>query len=136
VRLTHYDITEILTSSRWAHTEIVDSDKENDADNVKPKQKHGHNQLAEIVNQRNTTDAKWLEKARKLDEQRHAEMQQLQQCSIDLQENLLVGLGKLADRINILVQSQAKLAAAEANCMEIDNHHRYEESEHRREDTE
>ncbi|KAJ6568690.1 hypothetical protein B0H19DRAFT_1349307 [Mycena capillaripes] len=105
-------------------------------DDLKPKRKRGRNQLVEIVKHRNATDAKRLEKARKLDEQRHTEMQQLQQRSINLQENLVTGFGKLAEGINTLVQAQATLAAAEANRVEMDNRCRHEESERRRDDAE
>ncbi|KAJ6562278.1 hypothetical protein B0H19DRAFT_1259868 [Mycena capillaripes] len=79
------------------HAEIAsESDKENQDgsdEESKPKRKHGRNQLVEVIKHRNTADAKQLEKARRLDEQRHEQMQQLQQCSIDLQENLLDGFG-------------------------------------------
>jgi hypothetical protein len=80
--------------------------------------------LVEVIKHRNAADAKQLEKARRLDEQRHEQMRQLQQRSIDLQENLLNGFGKLADGINTLVQAQANATADR----------RYEESECRREE--
>ncbi|KAJ7849026.1 hypothetical protein B0H13DRAFT_2361530 [Mycena leptocephala] len=122
-----------------AHAEASDSEKENEEttnDDFKPKRKRGRNQLVEIVKHRNAADAKRLEKARQLDEQRHTEMRQLQQRSINLQENIVTGFGKLAEGINTLVQAQATLAAAEANRVEMDNRRRHEESERRRDEAE
>ncbi|KAJ7339878.1 hypothetical protein DFH08DRAFT_812257 [Mycena albidolilacea] len=107
----------------------LDSDKENSDNEVKPKQKHACNQLLEIVQQRNVMDLKQLEKARELDERPHRELQQLQQHSLDTQQNMLTGFEKLTAGVTVLVEAQAKQAAE-------DNRRRYEESEHRREDAE
>jgi hypothetical protein len=54
-----------------------------------------------------------------MDEKRHANMQQLQQRSVELQENILAGFRRLTQGIEALVQAQA----------EVENRRRYEESE-------
>jgi hypothetical protein len=103
----------------------VDSDKENMSDDeIKPKKKR-RNQLLEIVQQRNAADSERLQKAWERDEKRHTEFQQLQQCSIDLQENLVVGFGKLNEGINTLIHAQ-----------EAESRRRIEELERRRKDAE
>ncbi|KAJ7511540.1 hypothetical protein B0H11DRAFT_2214420 [Mycena galericulata] len=84
-----------------------DSEKENDAVERKPKRRR--NQLADIVKERNVTDAKRLEEARKMDEKRHAETVALQERSLALQESMAAGLGKLSEGIAVLVTVQAKL---------------------------
>jgi hypothetical protein len=61
-----------------------------------------------------------------MDEKRHANMQQLQQRSVELQENILAGFRRLTQGIKALVQAQA----------EAENRRRYEESERRRKDGE
>jgi hypothetical protein len=56
-------------------------------------------------------DSKQLEKARELDERRHRELQQLQQRSLDTQQNMLTGFEKLTAGVTALVEAQAKQAA-------------------------
>lgn len=126
-----------LIFPRRRHSDTLsDSDKENSTSDAHRKPKRGRNQLAEIVKQRNAADEKRLDKAREIDERRHAETKALHERTLGLQENLAVGLGKLAEGLNVLVQSQANLAAAEANRVEADNRRRIEEAKRRREDAE
>ncbi|KAJ7114352.1 hypothetical protein C8R44DRAFT_740492 [Mycena epipterygia] len=114
---------------------ISESDKENDTD-TEPKPKRRRNQLTEIVKSRNAADAKRLEHARKVDEDRHAEIVALQQRSINLQENLVTGIGQLSSGLAALANAQAKLTEFEYKRSEEDNRLRYEDLERRRTDAE
>ncbi|KAJ6454240.1 hypothetical protein C8R47DRAFT_1228742 [Mycena vitilis] len=112
-----------------------DSDKENASD-TGPKPKRRRNQLVEIVKSRNASDAKRLEQARKLDQDRHAETIALQQRSLNLQQNLVDGMGKLSDGLATLAQAQAQLTNFQFKRAEADDRLRYEDSERRRTDAE
>ncbi|KAJ6494599.1 hypothetical protein DFH09DRAFT_353512 [Mycena vulgaris] len=110
-------------------------EKEND-EIVQPKSKRRRNQLTDIVKSRNASDAKRLDQARKLDEQRHAESMVLQQRSLILQENMVAGFGQLSQGLAVLAGAQAKLMEMEARRAEADTHMRTEDSERRRVDAE
>ncbi|KAJ7690491.1 hypothetical protein B0H17DRAFT_1134302 [Mycena rosella] len=81
------------------------SEKENGAYIVQPKPKRRRNQLTEIVKTRNTADAKRLEQARKLDEERHAESMALQNKSLTLRENMVNSLGQLSSGLAALASA-------------------------------
>ncbi|KAJ6535496.1 hypothetical protein B0H19DRAFT_1271251 [Mycena capillaripes] len=112
------------------------SDKENSLDIVEPKPKRRRNQLTEILSSRNATDAKRLEQARKIDQERHSQTIALQQQSLALQENMVAGLGQLSQGIGAVASAQAKLMEMETKRTEEDSRVRYEESERRRVDAE
>ncbi|KAJ7093706.1 hypothetical protein C8R44DRAFT_890610 [Mycena epipterygia] len=117
--------------------ETTETEKENRTDDiVEPKPKRRHNQLAEIVKTRNASDAKRLDQARQIDEQRHAQTIALQQRSLALQENMVAVFGQLSQGLAALAGAQAKLIEMETKRSEAEAHMRYEDSERRRVDAE
>ncbi|KAK6989009.1 Myb-like domain-containing protein [Favolaschia claudopus] len=101
-----------------------------------PKPKRRRNQLTHIVKNRNAADAKQLEQARKLEQDRHNESMALQHRTLEIQEQISSGIGKLTDGMAALANAQAALLNAETNRSEAAARMQYEDSERRRIDAE
>ncbi|KAJ7602476.1 hypothetical protein B0H17DRAFT_1222775 [Mycena rosella] len=112
-----------------------DFEKEND-DSGAARPKRRRNQLTEIVKGRNAADTKRLEQARKRDEERHTETLALQECSLQLQQDMAAGIGQLSQGLAALATAQVKFTEFEFKRSEAEDRRRYDDAERRRADAE
>ncbi|KAK6971366.1 hypothetical protein R3P38DRAFT_3242587 [Favolaschia claudopus] len=103
-----------------------ESDKEN-CDEPKPKRRR--NQLTHIVKNRNAADAKRLEQARKLEQDRHNESMALQHRTLEIQEQITSGIGGTPHAETNRSEAAARMQYEDSERRRIDAEHRAAEAE-------